>query len=133
MKEGNSPPFIAAPTRQQQADLQQAKKALSLAQRRLRDAEPEIAAAQQKWEATVDRSGLADWEPDDGLVAAFSLEKDEPAGTKLCDGVIGKGLKFDGHGLVDAGDVGNFGYFDKFTLTAWIRPDDQQGARSFRG
>ena len=31
------------------------------------------------------------------------------------------------HALVDAGDVGGFGFYDQFTLAAWIQPDGRDG------
>ena len=31
-------------------------------------------------------------------------------------------MVFDGRRFVDAGDVGDFGYFDKFSFAAWIKP-----------
>jgi hypothetical protein len=127
IKEGNSPPFIEAPTRAQQDELRQAKDALSVAKDRLRHADREIAAAQAKWEATVDRRSIADWEPDDGVVVSLSLEREQAAGATSCDGAVGKALRFDGQGFVDAGDVANFGYFDKFTLAAWIHQNKQGG------
>jgi hypothetical protein len=127
IKEGNSPPFIKAPTRAQQAALRQAQDALAGAEARLHSADGEIAAAQAAWETKVDREGIADWEPNRGLLVSLSLEKEQAAGAQLCDGVAGKALRFDGQGFVDAGDVANFGYFDKFTLAAWIKPDKREG------
>jgi len=132
IKEGNSPPYVAAPTRQQQAQLTRAKLALDSAQRRYRAAESEIAAAQAEWEKTA--RDIPDWGFDDGLVAVFrfdgketmpfAVRDGEPA---KGDGVVGQAMQFDGRRFADAGDVANFGYFDEFTLAVWIRPDKEQG------
>src|SRR6185436_10806309 len=35
---------------------------------------------------------------------------------------------FDGKNFVDLGNAGNFGFYDKFTLAAWIKPDAATGA-----
>ena len=35
--------------------------------------------------------------------------------------------EFDGQRTFDAGDVGDFGFYDKFSLAARIRPRDRQG------
>jgi hypothetical protein len=42
-------------------------------------------------------------------------------------GRIGKAAHFDGKRFLDAGDVGDFGFFDKFTLTAWVYPETATG------
>lgn len=125
IKEGNSPPFISAPTKAQQAELREAKEALATVRECLRSAEREVATAQAAWESSVDRTKVEDWQPNDGLVVSLSLDKVEGVGS--CDGVTGKAAQLDGKSFVDAGDVASFGYFDKFSLAAWIRPDDQQG------
>ena len=35
--------------------------------------------------------------------------------------------QFDGQRLIDAGDTANFGFYDPFTLSAWIRPEGAAG------
>ena len=40
---------------------------------------------------------------------------------------MGKVGEFDGKRYVDAGNVGNFGFYDSFTLSAWIYPADGSG------
>lgn len=37
-------------------------------------------------------------------------------------GQLGRAAKFDGHRFVEAGNVGDFGFFDKFSCGAWIYP-----------
>src|SRR5207237_2793028 len=34
---------------------------------------------------------------------------------------------FDGHRSLDAGDVGHFGFYDKFSFAAWVYPDGAAG------
>jgi hypothetical protein len=42
-------------------------------------------------------------------------------------GAVGNAICLDGHGYLDAGDVAAFGFYDKFTLSAWINPAGQAG------
>jgi hypothetical protein len=42
-------------------------------------------------------------------------------------GVAGQAASFDGASHVDAGDLAKFGFFDKFTFAAWIRPTSDTG------
>ena len=42
-------------------------------------------------------------------------------------GRIGKAARFDGQAFIDAGDVADFGYFDRFSIAAWIYPDGTEG------
>ena len=64
----------------------------------------------------------------DGLVAAYTFDEDSPpfqdGEATFAPHGTGRAAVFEGKRFVDAGDVGNFGYFDRFTLSAWIKPDD---------
>ena len=42
-------------------------------------------------------------------------------------GPAGQAAVFDGKSYVDAGNVGNFGFYDSFTLSAWINPTSGTG------
>ena len=42
-------------------------------------------------------------------------------------GPMGKAGEFDGKRYVDVGNVGNFGFYDAFTLSAWINPTEASG------
>ena len=131
VKEGNSPPYIKAPTAEQQ--------------RRLRLLDEEIAAAEQvyaaqqmrlrdlrtNWERTrAANTDAVRWNIDAGSIASFSFdEMDEDTSITVRDGqpryaagVQGTAGEFDGRRFADAGDVANFGYFDRFSIAAWIRP-----------
>jgi hypothetical protein len=48
-------------------------------------------------------------------------------------GVPGKALQFGGTCYLDAGDVGHFGFYDKFLLAAWIDPAGAGGTILGRG
>ena len=42
-------------------------------------------------------------------------------------GPTGLAAAFDGKGQLDLGNVGNFGFYDSFTLSAWINPATSSG------
>jgi hypothetical protein len=111
VKYGNSPPFIAAPTRSQQEQLAALDRQVAGAEKRFAAMQPESAAAQAKWEKTL--AGSARWTPERAMVGHFPLE--------------GSAGQFDGRRSFEAGNVGDFGFYDKFTLAARVRPSDRQG------
>ncbi len=111
VKYGNSPPCIPAPTRQQQEQLAALDARLAAAEKRFREMEKDLTAAQAKWEQGPP-SGAA-WSPARRLVTHLAL--DGPAG------------EFDGRRFFDAGDVGDFGFYDKFSLAARVMPHDRRG------
>ncbi|HEV3024049.1 MAG TPA: DUF1549 domain-containing protein, partial [Pirellulales bacterium] len=42
-------------------------------------------------------------------------------------GKLGQAAEFDGSRYIDAGDVGAFGYYDPFSIAAWVRPEGDRG------
>jgi hypothetical protein len=112
VKYGNSMPYIPAPTRQQREQLADVGARLAAARKRFEGLAEELAAAQAKWETSLP-SSPPDSSPRRGLVAHFPLD--------------GKTGEFDGRRSFDAGDVGDFGFYDKFSLAARVRPDDRRG------
>jgi hypothetical protein len=139
-KYGNSPPMIQAPTRDQQEQLTGFDGRIEAAQHELHVLEPELERAQAEWEKTRDASHSDDWSPSDGLLARYALDGDatdrsghgkegkfhggKPAYTF---GQLGKAGAFDGTRFIDVGDVGAFGFFDRFSCGAWVYPDGDQG------
>jgi hypothetical protein len=113
VKYGNSPPFIKAPTREQQAQLQKLQTQLTEAEQCFEALQPRIAAAQAEWEKSLADSPPLDGAIEEHLLAHFPLDGDKNA--------------FDGRRSFDAGDVARFGYYDKFSLAAWLRPDGKRG------
>jgi hypothetical protein len=111
IKYGNSPPFIPAPTRRQQEQLAALDRQLAAADKRFAGMSKEVDAAQAKWEKIVS-PGMT-WSPKRGLVGQFAL-----------DGSAGQ---FDGKRTFDAGNVGDFGFYDKFSLASRVRPSDGHG------
>ncbi len=113
-KYGNSPPVIAAPTADQEEELRALDRKLASAEHAFASLDPEITKAQAVWEASPANQPDVDWASSRALTAEFSL-----------DGVAGS---FDGKRFFDAGDTANFGFYDAFTLSAWINPTAPTGA-----
>src|SRR5262249_51059802 len=85
-----------------------------------------------------DRSNAVSWIFRRGLQAHFELDEIPPNGgngkpmgthgaVQLVPGKMGQAVAFDGQSYLDAGDVGAFGFFDKFTMSAWIYPGNGKG------
>ncbi len=112
IKFGNSPPYIKAPTPAQQRELDRLGSRRDELEGELRRREPEIAAAQAAWESSIPPRPAIDWSPDRHRVfpGPGSSRRDGPTTAPL-----------------DAGDVAGFGFFDRFTLAARIRPDGRRG------
>ncbi|MFN7924882.1 MAG: DUF1553 domain-containing protein [Bryobacteraceae bacterium] len=141
-KYGNSPPMIPAPTRDQQTDLAAIEQQLRDATAAFDQTAAERKKLQSKWEKELASSKSAqDWYPRRELMLHFPLAG-APAGrdrsgkemaASAKDGDIAfapgaRGATFDGKGYVDAGNHAPFGFYSKFSLTAWIKPESPDGA-----
>ncbi len=102
IKFGNSVPVLLSPTRDQERERADLERRLAASQRRFAGLALEIAAAQEAWEKGAP---AADGMPAGELAAHLPLA--DPA--------------FDGKRAVDAGDKGAFGFFDKFSISAWVQ------------
>jgi hypothetical protein len=134
VKYGNSPPVVQSPTRDQQAELRALDERSAAAEQAWASLAEQVAASQRQWEAAILEAPPTDWHLTDGLVAGFSFDGNsinrvlaqkpgqvvdgEPV---FSAGRIAQAMQFDGHRFVDAGDVAEFGFYDKFTLSAWVR------------
>jgi hypothetical protein len=143
IKEGNSPPYLVAPTKAQQQSLQTLEDESRQLEERWDAASQNVADAYVTWQVAEDVTTKS-WFVDEGLeyyngldrqslVAQPTAEKpvvEKPVVEKPVigegDGKIGKAADFRGLS-VDLGDHGDFGYFDKFTLAAWVRPTRSTG------
>jgi hypothetical protein len=115
-KYGNTPPFIHAPTREQQAKLSELEARVAAAERTFQQLRGEAERAQREWEQSL--RGETGWAPERGLVKAIALE--DP--------------RFDGKRVYDAGDIAPFGFYDRFTLSVWVNPENvKTGAILSRG
>ncbi len=142
-KYGNSPPFIQAPTPEQQTELKELDKKLTEAEAEFASLEAEIEKTQAVWEKSAAKSQFLDWSLHDGMIAHYALDGNvfgETPGlgrvpTRLVDGLpefvegqVGQAASFDGKRFLDAGDVAPFSFTEKFTLAAWIYPTSPDGA-----
>ena len=108
-KYGNSPPLIAAPTQQQESKWAVMTAAAESAEQQLRNLAPESTRARAAWEKTAPQP--ADWLPSRKLLWESPSQK-----------------SYDGQRFDDAGDVAPLGYYNRFTLSAWVKPESPEGA-----
>jgi hypothetical protein len=128
VKYGNSPPYIQAPTREQESHLKLLKDQIDAAEKAVNDLGLQTLEAMAAWEK--DPGKVPDWSPDRGRVARWPLDNgDLPIrGTgKSRNGRIGKAIELDGKSFVDAGNSGDFGFDDRFSLSFWIHPAGRDG------
>lgn len=114
LKYGNTPPFIKAPTREEQSKLAALERELEAARTNFHAVLPGLEKAQRSWESTLPRS--FEWSLADGLAAHDPLDEAE-------SGVVGNAAQFDGKRSIELKAKADYGFYDKFTLSAWIRPD----------
>ena len=142
VKTGNSPPYVVSPTDAQVAELAAVDAKLSAATRRFGEMEGEIHARQSAWEKSLAAEPPREWTITDGLQARFELNgtlasafgTNAVATFEAGAGAFAPGRRggvaaaeFDGARFVNCGEVGNFGFFEKFTLAAWIQPRGTNG------
>ncbi len=154
-KHGNSPPMIKAPTAEQQIELRALEHRLEAARNRFSDLNSQIASAQVEWETSLPGDQSLEWTITRGLVARYRLDgkldaelseesensedpvepEDSEAPTPrfaegeavFVPGRLGEAGAFDGARFIEAGEVGGFGYFDKFSLGAWVYLTGSEG------
>lgn len=152
LKEGNSPPYVKAPTESQQQQLQALDRRVAEAEDLIRELHHETEAAQREWEERGENKSWPVWTAAAGLIHHFTLDDDmtdavsaidpEPAdesvdGTSeesappplstFAAGVHDGAALFNGQQWAVAGDVADFGYFDSFSVTAWVFPTQATG------
>jgi hypothetical protein len=139
VKYGNSPPAIKTPTRSQQEEQWALRQKLAELASLESEQEPELVRAQAEWEISVRARPPFDWSARDGLVFHDGLERVVESRPSLpglvlragapcfTQGAVGNALSLDGRCYLDAGDVAAFGFYDSFTLGAWIKPRDARG------
>ena len=144
-KYGNSPPLIKAPTREQQAELEKLDGELAAAEERFAMLAPMIAQGQGRWENSLRKGPPVEWSFTGGLTVEYPLHGDtlkippdaketKPTSGVFRDGepsfgpgVTGNAAVFDGKRFIEAGDVGRFGFNDRFSCGAWVNADPQGG------
>jgi mono/diheme cytochrome c family protein len=56
-----------------------------------------------------------------------ALARFEGSEGTFAPGKLGQASTFDGSQYIDAGDVGSFGYYDRFSIAAWVQPQSDRG------
>ena len=108
-KTGNTPPLVYAPTPEQQAELDAIEERIAAAEDQLATLQPEIDAAQRRWEQELGDADLIVGIAEEGLTAHFPLASASER-------------HFDGRRFVDGGSAGRRG---PKTLDAYLQdPDD---------
>ncbi|MBL8819504.1 MAG: DUF1553 domain-containing protein [Planctomyces sp.] len=174
IKEGNSPPYVKAPSPEEQSCLEEFDGEISKLTAAWNDLQSELESAQNAWEANISLNSTPDQAlPADGVPAAngtpvahsvvtgsnvavkdytvtdqllnhFEFDGNLRDRTRDVDavfgmaspaytvpsythGVQGSALKLTEGSLVEAGDTANFGYFDKFSISAWVKASAPNG------
>ena len=123
-KYGNSPPMVEAPTADQQKQMDQLDAKIAALRAVLDRQSKTLAAEEARWEKSAPD---AYWSPTPGLDRAVKFEN--PDGLKqhgtptLQDGRAGKAASFDGKSWIDVPTAGAFDIEDRWSISAWIRPD----------
>jgi hypothetical protein len=144
LKEGNSPPWILAPTREQAIQMQKSGVRIREAKGRFNRLNNEIGVpAMTRWMESgwkeSQQPTLDSWPVTEGQVFHLPLDADGESpvtsdvsreaseeiqaasfkGTvQTVDGQSGKAIALGGDGYVEAGNLARFGYFDKFSISA---------------
>ena len=116
-KYGNSPPFVKAPTTEQQAALTQMDEELAALRAARADLEDRHASARPSWERSM-ATKPAEWIDERDLAIGFPDGYQLPRPAELA---------FEPGNFAELGDKADFGYLDRFSVTAWIRPADPNG------
>ena len=135
VKEGNSPPYIKAPTPEQRQRLQLLETERAAAQGQWDRSLPQLEKVQRKWERRLASQPAVDVTVTSDLVARLSLDgvlgdsirpeflvNVENGPVRFVDGPDAGALDLNGEQFLDAGDVAKFSYFDAFSASAWINP-----------
>jgi Protein of unknown function (DUF1553)/Protein of unknown function (DUF1549)/Concanavalin A-like lectin/glucanases superfamily/Planctomycete cytochrome C len=151
---GNSPPWIYAPTHEQQAQLKQLEKEIGQTKSQLAAMLKKSELLQRRWEKSIDASSNQHWFPSDNLLLHQAFDQDsslvihekkrsspkEVAGgfkagkPNYIPSPLGYAVAFDGRLSFDAGIAANFdyrpqlrNYEEKFALSAWFYPETENG------
>jgi hypothetical protein len=142
IKYGNSPPMIKAPTREHREKLRKLEERLARAEKEFAALTPEAEARRTAVEKQYIGSDVEfQWNISDRLEAFFPLDwnltnkaADNYPAAETREGKVTfvtsgqfSSAKLEGKAYLDAGDVGNFGFYDKFSLSAWVHPEGDRG------
>ena len=117
-KYGNSPPFVRAPTSAQKQRLEELDAELASLRSERATLVRRHAEGRKQWERGIAGNAL-DWVESVGLAVTYPAQEEssEPAEKR-----------FAAREFADLGDRADFGYMDRFSVAAWIRPERPDGA-----
>ena len=132
-KYGNSPPYLKAPTAAQRARAKALEAEQAQAEQMFELEAKELAALLANWEKRSANSDIRDWQPTHGLLAHLPLDgldktNIQEGSPSFVPGHIGKAIDLDGKRFLDAGNFGDFGFYEKFSLAFWVKPRQLNGA-----
>ena len=116
-KYGNSPPFVKAPTGEQQATLARMDTDLAAVRADRDRVEKRHESERPEWERDI-ASEPTEWIDGRDLTLAYPEGHDLPRPTERA---------FEPGSFAELGDQADFGFRDRFSVTAWIRPEDPNG------
>jgi hypothetical protein len=138
IKEGNSPPYLPAPTTNQRRQMLHLMDEVRQLEADWKSAQETIHQDFHDWH-TRPMSVVDEWNVneklhthlklDEAVAAAGDDSKDtqrQQMAPETTVGKIGHAVRFRGMHQ-EFGDRGDFGYFDAFSVAAWVRPDRQTG------
>ena len=123
IKEGNSPPLIKAPRTEEQEQLAWLDQQIVATEKRVEQFQKSLQQSQLQWEANFTEGPSIDWSVNDQMIGHFTFD----SSPNYVDGIRQQAIELDGAAFIDAGNTANFGYFDKFSVTAWVSPDEADG------
>jgi len=132
IKYGNSRPYVKSPTREQQIVLRKLESQAEAARENYQKLEPMLTKAQLAWQTTYQRAQEPEWSYTRNQVGNLAIEVVARDGAshgkpQWVPGRLGNAVYLDGASWLDAGDVGGFSFFDKFSLAARINPANGKG------
>lgn len=129
----NSPPRVAAPTREQARQLEVLSGRIDRAESEFRRTRAFTERQFGAWEERLAGSaGEADWHPRHGLAARHDFDGDsgetvESGQVRRVAGRAGRALWLAGDGHIHEKDTLDYDYNDRFSVAAWIRPESPDG------
>ncbi len=139
IKEGNSPPLVKAPMREEQSQLIEIDRNIKAAESRLKGLQGQLGETQLAWESDFSPAQPVDWSVSAGLVNHFGFDGNVTDSARKTDAVsevkparyaagrLGQAIDFDGVWILNAGDTASFGYFDRFSIAAWVNATADNG------
>jgi hypothetical protein len=126
IKFGNSPPMIKAPTKLQQQRKAALEQRLVVVEEQIKVREGELVSAQTAWEQAIRAQTALDWKPGNDAIALPEPHFRDGA-PRRSDGPASAGFDLDGRAYAELGDRGAFGFYDRFSIAVWIRPNGPHG------